>query len=201
MPPFAVTYDYLCPFAKNIHLHLVAGLRAGADWDVTFVPWSLHQAHRDEGAPDVWDDPAYDDRLLALCASVSVRDNQPDLFLASHEALFVARHEAGRRLASREDVDEALAPLGVDLAAVHEDVASRRPHKLLGEAHRDYERYEAFGVPTFVLGDDASDGTFVRYMVAPSGDDAASIGVIDSIVSLMTLDPDLNEFKHTRVPA
>ena len=30
--------DYRCPFAKNIHLHVIEALRAGADFDVNFVP-------------------------------------------------------------------------------------------------------------------------------------------------------------------
>jgi len=33
-----------CPFAKNIHLHVVTALRAGADFEVNFMPWSLSQA-------------------------------------------------------------------------------------------------------------------------------------------------------------
>jgi hypothetical protein len=58
------------------------------------------------------------------------------------------------------------------------------------------ERYEAFGVPTFVVGPDA---TFVRYMNPPTDDAQASIKIIDSLVTLMVEQPELNEFKHTRV--
>ena len=32
--PFEVTWDYLCPFARNAHEHLAVGLQAGAGWDV-----------------------------------------------------------------------------------------------------------------------------------------------------------------------
>ena len=49
LPPFAVTYDYRCPWARNMHEQLIAGLRGGADWDVTFQPFSLNQAHVEEG--------------------------------------------------------------------------------------------------------------------------------------------------------
>ena len=31
---FAVSFDYRCPFARNGHESVVAGLRAGRDWDV-----------------------------------------------------------------------------------------------------------------------------------------------------------------------
>ena len=60
MTHFDLSYDYRCPFAKNIHLHVISALEAGADFDVRFVPWTLSQGHRDEGAPDVWLDPARD---------------------------------------------------------------------------------------------------------------------------------------------
>ena len=41
---FALTYDYLCPFARNANEYVVTGLRSGAPWDVTFIPFSLTQA-------------------------------------------------------------------------------------------------------------------------------------------------------------
>jgi predicted DsbA family dithiol-disulfide isomerase len=194
---FEVSFDYRCPFAKNIHLHVVHALREGADFDVTFVPWTLSQGHRIEGAPDVWSDPAYDADLLSLAAGVSVRDQQADLFLEAHEALFRARHEQGVRLVTLEEIAGVLAPLGVDMDMVRADIDSRRPHEVIAESYQDHARYEAFGVPTFVVG---SDATFVRYMTAPTGSGAQSAKIIDSIVSLIALEPELNEFKHTRLP-
>jgi hypothetical protein len=194
---FSLSYDYRCPFAKNIHLHVVEALRAGATHQVTFVPWSLGQGHRPEGAPDVWEDPARDGDLLALAASVAVRDQQPERFLDAHAALFRARHERGVRLVTREEVGDVLAPLGIDVAAVFDDVDSRRPHKVIGAAHQEFEGYQAFGVPTFVL---AGDATFVRYMDPPAGDPAASVELLDTLLALMGRRPSLNEFKHTTVP-
>ena len=44
-------FDYRCPFARNGHESVVAGLRDGRDWDVTFVPFSLDQVHVEEGEP------------------------------------------------------------------------------------------------------------------------------------------------------
>lgn len=198
MPPFTVTYDYLCPFARNVHLHLLAGLRAGAPWEVTFAPFSLHQAHLEEGATPVWEDPEYRDRILALAASLSVRDRQPERFAAAHEALFRARHDQGRRLSGAEDVEPALAAAGVDLDDVRADLASGRPFEALGAAHEELSRSSVFGVPTFLLGDAA---VFVRYMTSAGDDDAASVGVIDSILALISGQPELNEFKYTSIPA
>jgi hypothetical protein len=51
---FAITFDYLCPFARNANEHVIAGLRAGADWDVHFLPYSLAQGHVEEDQQDVW---------------------------------------------------------------------------------------------------------------------------------------------------
>ena len=75
---FGLTYDYRCPYARIAHDHVIAGLRAGADWDVTFLPFSLGQAHVAEGEPPVWERPESDSGLLALQASIAVRDTQPD---------------------------------------------------------------------------------------------------------------------------
>ncbi|MHB1906198.1 MAG: DsbA family protein [Acidimicrobiales bacterium] len=197
MSAFSHSYDYRCPFAKNIHLHVVAALSAGAEHAVTFVPWSLSQGHRAEGAPDVWDDPTRDGDLLALAASVAVRDLQPERFLDAHAALFRARHERGVRLVTREEVAAVLAPLGVELGPVFDDVDSRRPHKVIGAAHQEFEAYQAFGVPTFVLGGDA---TFVRYMDPPTDDPTASVELLDTLIGLMEHRGALNEFKHTTVP-
>lgn len=195
MSSFDLSFDYRCPFAKNIHLHVVTALRAGADFAVTFVPWSLNHPHRLEGAPDVWNDPAFDTDHLALVAGISVRDQQPERFLDAHEALFRARHEGGVRLVSLEEIGSVLRPLGVDMDLVAADVASRRPHEVLGAAHESFAAYEAFGVPTFVVNGDA---TFVRYMTPPR-DSAHSIDLITRLVTMMG-ESDLNEFKHTRLP-
>ncbi len=196
MLSFQLSYDYRCPFAKNIHLHVIAALRAGADFDVTFVPWTMSQGYRASAAPDVWDDPERDPELLALAVSTSVRDLQPELFLDVHEALFRARHERAIRLVTGDEIRDALAMTVVDLGSVFDDVASRRPHKVIGESFREFERYEAFGVPTFVVNGDA---TFVRYMNPPI-EPAASITLLESLVTLMSDESALNEFKHTKVP-
>ncbi len=198
MTAFELSFDYRCPFAKNIHLHVLTALRAGADFDVSFVPWTLSQGHRPDGAPDVWDDPAREPDLIALAAGVSVRDQQPEHFLAAHEALFRARHEQHVRLATFDEVASVLEPIGVDVARLRADLETRRPYR---EIQANYERFatvEAFGVPTFVVG---SDATFVRYMDPPTHDADASIRLISSLLDLMMGQPQLNEFKHTRLPA
>jgi predicted DsbA family dithiol-disulfide isomerase len=193
---FDLSYDYRCPFAKNIHLHAITAIRAGADFSVNFVPWTMSQGYKTPSAPDVWDDPARDAEHLSLAVSTSIRDLQPEHFLDAHEALFRARHEHSIRLVTLEEIDAVLVPLGVDMGLVRDDLDSRRPHKVIGESFREFEHYEAFGVPTFVVDGDA---TFVRYMTVPGDDAGQSIKVIESIITLIALEPELNEFKHTRV--
>ena len=197
MTSFDLSYDYRCPFAKNIHLHVVTALRAGADFTVNFVPWTMSQGYKEENAPDVWDDPTRDAAHVALAVSVSVRDHQSELFLDAHEALFRARHGGGIRLCTIEEISAVLDPIGVNMDAVNEDLATRRPFDVIGASFRQFERYEAFGVPTFVVNGDA---TFVRYMTEPTGDAKASIRALESLISTMALEPELNEFKRTRVP-
>ncbi len=194
MTSFELSFDYRCPFAKNIHLHTVSALRAGAPFSVTFVPWSLSQGHRPPGSPDVWENPDYDADLVALAAGVSVRDRQADRFLDAHEALFLARHERGLALKDLEEVLDVLGPLGVDTGDVAADIASRRPHGVIGAAHARFAEVEAFGVPTFLVDGDA---TFVRYMTPPR-DATHSVELISRLIDMMR-EPELNEFKHTRV--
>jgi 2-hydroxychromene-2-carboxylate isomerase len=145
----------------------------------------------------VWNDPAYDADLLSLAAGISVRDQQSEYFLGAHEALFRARHDRAIRLVTLDEISNVLAPLGVDMAKVAADVASRRPHDVIAASHKEFDRFEAFGVPTFVVNDDA---TFVRYMSEPSDDPAASVGLMTTLLAMMTNRVDLNEFKHTQLP-
>ena len=85
----------------------------GADWDVTFLPFSLSQAHVPEGGAPVWDDPAKAQDLLALAAGVVVRDQYPEQFLDAHMALFTARHDEGLDLRQPDVVASVLDRAGV----------------------------------------------------------------------------------------
>jgi hypothetical protein len=124
---FSITWDYRCPFARNLHDHVVEGLLDGADWDVTFVPFSLGQVHVGEGETDVWDEPERDSGLLALRAGVVVRDHFPEQFLGTHRELFAVRHVHGNKLTDREVLDDALRAGGVDPSTVFELIAGGDP--------------------------------------------------------------------------
>jgi 2-hydroxychromene-2-carboxylate isomerase len=196
-PAFSVTWDYRCPFAYKVHDHLVEALEGGADWDISFVPFSLGQVHVADGEAPIWDHPEDDTGLLALQAGVVVRDRYPDRFLATHRALFRARHEEGRALRDREVVEAALTASGVDAAAVFEVIATGEPLETIRKEHEAaVAEHEVWGVPTFISGEHAA---FTRLMDGPT-DAAASQAAIERIVDLLAGWPSLNEFKHTSIP-
>ncbi len=154
-PPFSVTWDYRCPFARNAHEHLVVGLEAGAAWDVTFVPFSLSQVHVAEGDPAVWEDPAKAADLSAMEVAIVVRDRFADRFRAVHLALFSARHDQGRDLRDPSTLRAVLESCGVPADEVMAEVAKGWPLDEFRAAHEESVKvHQVFGVPTFIVGDD-----------------------------------------------
>jgi hypothetical protein len=199
VPPrrFAVTWDYRCPFARNAHEHVVTALQGGASWEVTFLPFSLGQVHVAEGEPSVWEVPHTDSGLLALQAAVVVRDRFPERFLDLHLALFRARHERGAHLRDEAVVRRLLTDVGADADAVLTEIADGWPLQVVQAEHEGYAKtHDVWGVPTFVVGDDAA---FVRFMHRPDGDVALATRTIERTLDLFEFS-DLNEFKHTSLP-
>ena len=200
---FQVTFDYRCPFARNAHEHLLAGLADGAAWGVVFVPLSLAQLHRGEDDTPVWDEPETDSGLWALQAGVAVRDRHPDRFGEVHRALFAVRHDQGLHL-DAANVHAALAGIlgQADADEIAEAVAAG---DLLPTVRKEHEAAVAgpgaWGVPTFVLGDDRA--MFVRLMDRNAGDTAEARAhgrrTIERILDLLDW-TDLNELKATRIP-
>src|SRR3954451_16510674 len=105
----AVTFDYRCPFAYNGNAAVVAALRAGSDIEFRFTPFSLDQAHIEEGETPVWDrEPAeWGTGTLALQYGLVVRDAFPDQFFDARLALFAARHDKGLKLGHEDVVRDA----------------------------------------------------------------------------------------------
>jgi 2-hydroxychromene-2-carboxylate isomerase len=194
---FEITWDYRCPFARNAHEHVIDALEQGADWDVTFVPFSLGQVHVAEGEPDVWDAPESDTGLLALQAGVVVRDKFPDRFLAAHRALFALRHDEGGQLKDEASVRRVLESAGVDADAVFDEIATGRPLQQVKVEHTAAaDQYKVWGVPTFIQN---GQSVFVRLMNRPEGDGALATTSVERVLDLLTW-PELNEFKHTSIP-
>lgn len=198
MTTFAVNWDYRCPFARNAHEHLITGLRAGADWDVTFVAFSLSQVHVEEGHPPVWDDPEKAPVLLAMQAGIVVREQQPERFLDVHERLFAARHDEGRDLREEAVVRDVVEEAGADAGSVFEAIADGWPLETFRKEHeQSVDQFRAFGVPTFMSGDQA---VFIRLMTRPRGDAPVARKTIDRVLHVIDGFPELNEFKHTSIP-
>jgi hypothetical protein len=195
---FAVTWDYRCPFARNAHEHILAGLDAGAVWDVSFRAFSLNQAHVEEGGTPVWDEPERYPGLLANEAGIVVRDRMPERFPHVHRALFAARHDDAVDLRDRSALEKVLDAADVDGAAVLAEIDAGWPLDVLRAEHTEaVERHAVFGVPTFVIGERA---LFVRLMDRPAGDSARAITTIERVVDLIVSWPELNEFKATTIP-
>jgi hypothetical protein len=195
---FAVTWDYRCPFARNAHEHVIEGLRAGAPWEVTFVPFSLGQVHVAEGEPDLWGRWQDDSGLLALQVGTVVRDRHADRFLDVHEALFALRHDHGGHLREEGAVRGVLADHGVDADAVLEEIAGGQPIATVQQDHETAaKQHSVWGVPTFIQGDQA---TFVRLMDRPQGDGDHAVRTIEQVLDLQIGFATLNEFKHTSIP-
>jgi hypothetical protein len=189
---FAVSYDYRCPFARNAHESVVAGLREGRDWNVTFVPFSLDQVHVEEGEAPVWErsPDAWGTGVSALLWSIAIRDSFSDRFLDWHLAAFSARHDEGQKIAKDHVLRDIAASAGLDAEAVAAEIASGRPLEVLAAEHSEaVKRHSMFGVPTFVVGDRA---VFVRFMDRKNPSD------VDRVLDLMEWS-DLNEFKETSV--
>ncbi len=198
MPSFSVTWDYLCPFARNAHEHLATALRSGADWDVHFRFFSLAQAHVPQGGPAVWDDPYSKPGVLAGLAGLVVRDRDPEHFLDAHMALFAARHDQALDLRERDVVAGTLASAGLDgTGIVDEATRGWVVDQARTEHEESVERWDVFGVPTFISDDRA---VFVRLMNRPEGDAKLAETSIEKVLDLLDNFANLNEYKFTRIP-
>lgn len=188
----SLTYDYLCPFARNANEMVVEALAQGRDLDVSFVPFSLKEAHADADDVAQWELPldAVGTGVLALLWSIAIRDNHPDSFLDFHVSLFNARHDDGSDINNESVIEDVCESVGLDPIRIRECVATGVPAKTLATEHsRVVEAYAVFGVPTFIQGDEA---VFVRFM------DRHEMQDLERVLEMLKW-TNLNEFKRTRI--
>jgi len=198
MRRFALTHDYLCPFARNAAEVVVRALQAGEPFELDFRAFSLSQVHLEEGETPVWE-PGAEPRsgVLALQWGLAVRDELPERFPDVHLALFAARHDQGRDLNDPEVLAAAVASGGVDPDEVAKLVAGGAPAAALAADHTwAADTARVFGVPTFVTDRRA---VFVRLMGRPDTP-AAARATLDRVLAMVEDWPDLNEFKATAIP-
>ena len=197
MRRFAITFDYLCPFARIANEVVVRALGDRVLDEVDFRAFSLSQVHTEEGDPPVWETEPRPSGVLALEWGLAVRDEFPDRFPAAHAALFDARHVHGRDLKDPQVLREAVASAAVDPDEVEQLVADGKPAAALAADHGwAVDEHRVFGVPTFITDDRA---VFVRLMRAPT--DAREAGeTLDRLLAMVTGWADLNELKATTIP-
>lgn len=194
---FNINWDYRCPYARIVNEHVVAGLNAGADWEVEFIPFSLTAVHTEEDEPPCWEDPDKANELLAVQVGIVAAEKFPETFNNLHVLLFDQRHEFGRDIRSKAVLENAVGEAGLDPSVVFAEIDSGWPLKEFRRQHESsVERYNTFGVPTIFVEDKAA---FVRLLATP--DDATkSIDYIEHLVGLIADESEINELKHTTIP-
>jgi protein-disulfide isomerase len=197
MSRFAITFDYLCPFARIANELVIQAQDAGAGHDVEFRAFSLTQVHLEEDATPVWETEPPPSGVRALRYGLAVRDQFPDQFAAAHLALFAIRHDHGDDLNDPAVLDAAIASVGLDPREIAVAAAEAEIAKALATDHTwAVDEHQVFGVPTFVT-DERS--VFVRLMRrAPDGE--AARATLDRLLDMVSAWTDLNEFKATRIP-
>jgi hypothetical protein len=196
---FGLTFDYLCPFARNANEHVVAALQGGAPWQVDFVPFSLSQAHAGDDDVAVWDrpDPDRQSGLLALAVATSVRALAPERFLAAHLQLFALRHDLGRDLRDTDELAGALQRAELDPAPVLARARDRGLAEVAVAHTRMVTQHEVWGVPTFI---GSRRAVFVRILDRPQGDTERAMHRIGRVVQLLEDEAELHEFKQVDLP-
>ncbi len=191
---FAITYDYLCPFARNANEAVVDALSSGADWDVTFRPFSLQENHNGEDELPVWDralDADVGSGVLALLWSLAVHDEFPDSFLVFHVALFAARHDDALDIGDQQVLRDVANSVGLDDCAVADAVGTGLAQERLRDEHTSLvDDFDVFGVPTFIANGEA---VFARIM------DRHNVTDVTRVVNMLDW-TNLNEFKRTTIP-
>ncbi len=172
---------------------MVEALQGDADWAVTFRPFSLQQNHNEPEETDVWDVALDSDQgsgVRALLWSLAIRDEFPDEFLAFHTAMFAARHDEALDISDESVISDVATSVGVDAPTIAGLVASGIAQKQLKAEHLSLvEDHAVFGVPTFIVGDEA---VFVRVM------ERHNIPDIERVVDMIDW-TNVNEFKRTSI--
>ena len=151
------------------------------------MPFSLGQVHVAEGEPDIWDRRQDDSGLLALQAGVVVRDKFPDRFLDVHGRCSPLATTTAGHCATRPRCGAVLDEQGVDADAVLAEIdgGDAARHRA-GRARGRRQDHQVWGVPTFILGDQAA---FVRLWTGPRATPTAPSRTIERSSTCSTAGP------------
>lgn len=193
MTSFAITYDYLCPFARIANETVVEALEDGADYDVTFRPFSLAQNRLEDGDEPVWEHDLSGDLpsgVRALLWSIVIRDHFPDSFPAFHRAVYNAKHDDLLEIGDLKVLAQIAESVGLDAVEISDRVSSGDSAKTLAAEHTDLvDNHAVFGVPTFIADGEA---VFVRFMERHQRAD------LDRVLGMLSW-TNINEFKRTKL--
>lgn len=190
---FSVTFDYRSPFAFIVSDAVFKALEAGADWEVSFRPFSLAQAHIEEGYAPVWarKEPHDAPGVLALEMGVIARDEYPEAFRELHMGFYRARFQEDRDISDPATVREVLAGTGLDAGELLVPEVMGRAIETIRQEHEANREAGVFGVPCFLAGDRVA---FVRLLEHPRDGDAAR-EEIERLLDLLEWG-NLDEFKR-----
>jgi hypothetical protein len=196
---FGLTFDYLCPFARNANEHVVTALQGGAPWEVDFAPFSLSQAHAGEDEVAVWERPDAQRQsgLLALAVAMSVRAMAPERFLAAHVELFALRHDLGRDLRDEQELAGALQRAGLAPTPLLARAREQGFSEVAASHRRLVSEHQVWGVPTFI---GSGRAVFVRILDRPQDDPGRAMRRIGRVVELLEEEAELHEFKQVDLP-
>src|SRR5205085_2576912 len=101
---------------------------------------------------------------------------------AVHKDLFAIRHDNGQQL-DEPEIREVLTRHGIDADEVFTRIAEGGPLETVRKEHEAAARdHDVWGVPTFIVGDEAA---FVRLMDRPGDDGAHATRSIERVVDLL----------------
>ncbi len=201
MRKFIYTFDYRCPFARNMTELIYYANKFDDKFKVDPIPLCLDQFHVEPDEMNIWDLEDRDKYLVALLSFNVVKEYFPDEMWKFHMEMFLSRHDLGINLRSEEQVLKVLKKVGfndTDALFVIEEAKSDKVVKSYAESHIELvEKYEVFGVPTIVLADSA---VFVRLMERTIKPSQKAVEKLEYIIGMVEGHPDINEIKHTIVP-
>ena len=103
-----------------------------------------------------------------------------------------------QHLRDEAEVRRVLEAQSLDADAVLTEIDAGAAIEVVQAEHeRGVREHHVWGVPTFIVDDQA---TFVRYMDRPQGDAERAVATIERTLDVITGWPELNELKHTSIP-